>query len=290
MRVSRATDTPSSAHLSSLTTDVVQSCLGSDPGSVPVRPSVPLALKTGPFTSAEARDVGVTRDQLRGAGYRRLGSGLYCWAGIKESPLLMLSAVARRLPPGAAFSGVTAAWLHGLDVEPCNPIEVTIPKQIRSGHRAGSSVRRAALAGNEIVLRRGLPTTSAIRCVVDLGRRNSLTEGVVAADMFLHARLVTIVELNTYVADHRRTRGIVRLRRVVDLVEPKAESPMVSGFGCSSCLLDSRPQRRKFPSKTIRAVSWAVQTCSTAFSAWRSNTTAAIIATGWLKTIAARTA
>ncbi len=138
----------------------------------------------------------------------------------------MLSAVARRLPPGAAFSGITAAWLHGLDVEPCNPIEVTIPKQIRSGHRAGTSVCRAALAGNEIVLRRSLPTTSAIRCVVDLGRRNSLTEGVVAADMFLHARLVTIAELNTYVADHRRTRGIVRFRRVVDLVEPKAESPM----------------------------------------------------------------
>jgi hypothetical protein len=56
-----------------------------------------------------------------------LGSGLYRWVGLKESPHMMLTAVAKRLPGGAAFSGRTAAWLHGLDVAPCDPIEVTIP-------------------------------------------------------------------------------------------------------------------------------------------------------------------
>jgi hypothetical protein len=105
-----------------------------------------------------------------------LGSGLYSWVGLKESQQLVLNAVARRLPTGAAFSGRTAAWLHGLDVAPCDPIEVTIPEPIGSGRRAGASVRRAALAGDEIVLRRGLPTTSALRTVVDLGGRNALTE------------------------------------------------------------------------------------------------------------------
>jgi hypothetical protein len=56
----------------------------------------------------------------------------------------------------------------------------------------------------------------------------TLTEGVVAADLFLHARLVTIAELLTYVGEHPGVRGIARLRRVVDLAEPKAESPMES--------------------------------------------------------------
>jgi len=146
----------------------------------------------------------------------------------------MLAAVARRLPAGAAFSGRTAAWLHGLDVEPCDPIEVTIPEPIGSGRRAGAFVRRAALAGEEIVQRRGLPTTSALRTVVDLGGRNPLTEGVVAADLFLHARLVTIAELRSYVADHPRAKGIARLRRVIDLAEPKAESAMETRLRCSS--------------------------------------------------------
>ena len=76
------------------------------------------------------------------------------------------------------------------------------------------------------VVRRGLPTTSALRTVVDLGGRDPLTEGVVAADLFLHARLVTIDELRSYIAQHPGVKGIARLRRVVDLAEPKAESAM----------------------------------------------------------------
>ena len=51
-------------------------------------------------------------------------------------------------------------------------------------------------------------------------------EGVVAADLALHAGLVTIAELGTYVAEHPRAKGIARLRRVVGLAEPKAESAM----------------------------------------------------------------
>jgi very-short-patch-repair endonuclease len=163
---------------------------------------------------------------LRGAAYGRLGSGIYHWAGLKADPLLTLTGVARRLPPGAAFSGLTAAWLHGLDVPPCAPIEITIPEPVGSSRRAGASVHRAALASRDIVLRRRLPTTSAFRTVVDLGGRNPLTEGVVAIDLFLHAQLVSVADLRRYVVEHPGTRGIARLRRVLDLAEPEAESAM----------------------------------------------------------------
>ena len=199
---------------------------GGDPGSMPVRPAIPAALRTEPFTIAEADRLGVTRRQLRGAAYCRLGSGLYRWVGLKESPELLLSAVARRLPAGAAFSGRTAAWLHGLDVTPCDPIEVTIPELIGTRRRAGASVRRAALSSEEIVLRRGLPTTSELRTVVDLAARTPLTEGVVAADMFLHAGRVSLADLRAYVAEHPGAKGIARLRRAVELAEPRAESAM----------------------------------------------------------------
>jgi hypothetical protein len=155
-----------------------------------------------------------------------LGSGLYRWVGLEESPWLTLTAVARRLPDGAAFSGRTALWLHGLDPVLSEPIEVTIPEPTGSSRRAGASVRRASLTGEEIVPRRGLPTTSALRTVVDLGGRNPLTEGVVAADLVLHAGLITMAELRSHVAEHSRAKGIARLRRVVDLAEPKTESAM----------------------------------------------------------------
>jgi very-short-patch-repair endonuclease len=193
---------------------------------VPPKHVVPSALRTGPFTAAEAKDAGVTRAQLRGAGYRALGSGLYRWVGLEESPLLLLSAVARRLPKGAAFSGRTAAWLHGLDLPPCDPIEVTIPNRRGTHRRAGASVSRAALGTQQIVKRRNLPTTSALRTVAELGGRDPLTEGVVAADLFLHAALISIAQLRAYVAEHRRAKGIARFRRAVELADSKSESPM----------------------------------------------------------------
>ena len=197
-----------------------------EPISVPNSGRVPAELRTKPFNSADARSVGITRRQLRGAAYRPLGSGIYHWAGLKESPLLTLTGLARRLPPGAAFSGRTAAWLHGLDVAPCDPIEVTMPESRGSSRRAGAAVCRAALAAGEIVLRRRLPTTSALRTSVDLGGRSPLIEGVVAVDLFLHAGLVSMDELRNYVADHPGAKGVARLRRVVDLAEPKSESAM----------------------------------------------------------------
>jgi very-short-patch-repair endonuclease len=209
-----------------LTTCVVLCGRACDCFGVKARHPVPAALRTRPFTSTEASDAGITRGQLRGASYRRLGSGLYRWVGLNESPQVLLAAVARRLPPGAAFSGRTAAWLHGLDVAPCDPIELTIPEPMGSGRRAGAIVRRTTLSAEQIVLRRGLPVTSALRTVVDLGGRDPLTEGVVAADLFLHADLVNVAELRRYVAEHPGAKGIARLRRVVDLADPKAESAM----------------------------------------------------------------
>ncbi len=122
------------------------------PVSVPARRPVPEALRSVAFTVADASRLGVTPRQLEGPSYRRMGAGLYRWVGLRESPQLMLSAVAQRLPVGSAFSGPTAAWLHGLDVEPCNPIEVTEPSG--NGRRAGTYHRRAALSANEIVLDR----------------------------------------------------------------------------------------------------------------------------------------
>ena len=190
--------------------------------------SVPVALKNKPFNLADARTLGVTRGQLRAARYGRLGAGMYHWVGLKESPQLTLTAVARRLPRGAAFSGRTAAWLHGLDVEPCDPIEVTIPEPAGSSRVAGATVRRAALAAGEVELRRRLPATSALRTAVDLGGRNPLTEAVVSADLFLHAELVSLDDLLHHVAGHSGAWGIARLRRVVDLAEPKSESAMES--------------------------------------------------------------
>jgi Protein of unknown function (DUF559) len=199
---------------------------GAQLGLVARRPVVPAQLTKGPFTRAEGLGAGLSRRQLQGAPWRRMGVETYVWAGLAESPALLLAAALRRLPAAAAFSGRTAAWLHGLDQPPCDPIEVTIPEGCGVSARAGMSVRRAALGMGEVVGRRGMPVTSPLRTVVDLGSRLPLVEAVVAVDMALHRGLVCQDDLHAHVAARAGRKGISRLRRVVELSEQGAESAM----------------------------------------------------------------
>jgi len=56
----------------------------------------------------------------------------------------------------------------------------------------------------------------------------SLTEAVVVADAALHSRLVTLDEPNAWASTHAGRPGVRRVRRVISLAEPKAESQMES--------------------------------------------------------------
>jgi very-short-patch-repair endonuclease len=123
------------------------------------------------------------------------------------------------------FPGRTAAWLHGLDLPPCDPVEVTVLRQAGVSARAGLSVSRASLGDDDVVLRRGIPVTSILRTTIDLGSRPPLEEAVVAVDMALQRRLVELAHLREYVETHSR-RGVVHLRRAVELAEPSSESAM----------------------------------------------------------------
>ena len=102
---------------------------------------VPEDLKAGPFTLDRAREVGLTKRQLRSKAWRRLGPEVYAWVGLRDSPSLKLAAVALRLPAGTPFCGRTAAWLHNIESLFAEPIEVTVPPTCRSA--AGLRVTRA---------------------------------------------------------------------------------------------------------------------------------------------------
>jgi hypothetical protein len=190
------------------------------------RPIIPVELTVDTFTLEEALRAGVSRRQLRGQSWRRVEHGIYRWSKLAESPLLELTAVIHRLPQ-AVFSGRTAAWLHGLDLPPTDPVEVTIPDSNASG-RAGVKVQRASLVPSDVVRLKGLPATSGLRTALDLGRRAPLVDSVVALDMALHRGLASITELTSFVEANRGASGIATLRRAVSLAEPAAESPMES--------------------------------------------------------------
>src|SRR5262245_5582289 len=146
-------------------------------------PVVPPELKHSPFTVAEALRHGLERKQLRGRSGRRISPGLYPWAGVAEAPAVALAAVGRRLPARAAFSDRTAAWLHRLDLPPCDPVEVTVPHTCRVSARAGVCIRRCTLAEADASVLKGFPTASPLLSVLDLTRGPPHIETARAADM-----------------------------------------------------------------------------------------------------------
>ncbi|TME14212.1 MAG: DUF559 domain-containing protein [Chloroflexi bacterium] len=179
-----------------------------------------------PFNLADARRFGLTRDHLMGASWQRLGGGFYARRAIADNPLVVLAAIRSRLPVAAAFSGATAAWLHGLDLSPCDPVEVTLPIGCKISSRAGIKVRRAGLPPGEVQMLRGLAATSAVRTLADLGRGLPLLEGVTVLDMALHKHLAQPADLQSWIEAHPRYPGIARLRQVAGLAEPATESVM----------------------------------------------------------------
>ncbi|HEV2027442.1 MAG TPA: DUF559 domain-containing protein [Candidatus Dormibacteraeota bacterium] len=187
---------------------------------------LPEELTAGPFTLADALRAGLDRWHLEGSNWRRLGPSVYVWAGLPDTAELRLDAARQRLPPTAVFSGLTAAWLHGLDVVACEPIEVTIPKGTGVSARSGLVVRRAAIATTEVVNLRGVRATSILRTLSDLCIPLSAMEAVVIADMALHAGLTTLADLNALCLSRAQCVGVANLRRVARLADPDAESPM----------------------------------------------------------------
>ena len=157
---------------------------------------------------------------------RPLPLGTYTMQRLRVDPLLLLKAARLGVPALAAFSGLTAAWGHGVDVPPCSPIQVTVPQGLGVSARSGLLVSRARLEAGDVVIRRGLRVTSICRTLADIARSMPLAEAVAIADMALHNGLVELDELTAYPIGRELRFG--RLLRVARLAEPAAESRMES--------------------------------------------------------------
>ena len=188
--------------------------------------AIPIQLTSRAFDIDEARRFGLTREHLRGSSWRRLGGGFYALRTIADDPIVALGAVSRRMPSDAVFSGRTAAWLRGLDLPPCDPIDVTLPPASLMSRLSRTVVRCSNLSPSEVARRRGLRVTSIDRTIADLGRRLPLIEAVAVLDMAMHRRLVSEAHLRAWIACHPRFPGIAWLRRAIELAEPGTESVM----------------------------------------------------------------
>lgn len=128
----------------------------------------------------------MTLDMLRRRSWRRVGSELYNWTEQHEDAWQRLHAWHRRLP-NAIFTGLSAAWLHRLDVDPLHPVEIAVPPDSGIRSRPGLVVSRRVIT--ETMTVRRLPATTIARTLLDLSRRLSPVEHLVLADAALRLGL-----------------------------------------------------------------------------------------------------
>ena len=182
---------------------------------------------TGVFVGSHAIAEGLlTAKQLRERSYRRLVQGVYADPGLEVDHRLRCAGVALVLPRGAAIGGHSAAAWHGAPFAgPGDPVTVIRPPSVLWKGPREVRVRRAGLSDGDVEQRDGVPVTSALRTAWDVAGLESLGTAVAALDAMVRHGSVTVPELVGQVEAGAGRWGVVRVRRAVGLVDPRAESP-----------------------------------------------------------------
>jgi len=155
--------------------------------------------------------------------------GVYAVAQVVDTIEFRAAALELVVPPSAVVTDRTAAWLHGVDLLPRSAVHRMPPVEVYS--RNGSRVRRPAVASGERQLRDedvmvvdGVLVTTKLRTALDLGRRRNRFEALAALDGLLRAG-VSHEELLANIERFRGERGVVQLRGLAPLADPRPESP-----------------------------------------------------------------
>jgi hypothetical protein len=192
----------------------------------------PLPL-TGPFTVSGAEELGVSRTRLATLARRGLVRpvlrGVYAAAQVVDTIEFRAASVALVVPPSAIVTDRTAAWLHMVDLLAPSAVHEMPPVEVYS--RAGSRLRRPGVASGErrmrdedVVVVNGVLVTSKLRTAHDLGRRLNRFHALAALDALLRAG-IRHEELLGGVERFRGERGVVQLRALAPLADPRPESP-----------------------------------------------------------------
>jgi len=183
-------------------------------------------LLPGVFVGSAAIAEGLlTRRQLRERSYRRLVHGVYADPGLEFDHRLRCTGVALLLPRGTAVAGLSAAAWHGAPLAaPHDPVSVVRPPSVLWQGPRGVRVHQGEVAAADVEWQDGVPVTSAVRTAWDLAAWEPLGTAVAALDAMVRSGTLTTGALHAAAAAGTGRKGVVRVRRAVRLVDPRAES------------------------------------------------------------------
>lgn len=193
------------------------------------RASLPPSFDRRPFTTAVARELGVSENRLRASDLDARFHGIR----MPAAPATLESLCRARsllFPPDAFISGVTAAVLRLVPlpryVEESLIIEVTVPEGRRALTGRGLRGRACRVQPGDAVDWRGLRLSSAPRLWCELGATLPLPDLVAAGDYLVNRDLphTSIASLAEAVEGYPGRRGRGRLLDALPLVDDNSAS------------------------------------------------------------------
>jgi len=188
----------------------------------------------GVFVGAHAVSEGaLTARQLKRGPYLRVLRGVYADPSLPRDHLLRCRAAALLVPQGAAIGGRSAAALLGGPAPDfADPVTVVIPRDVQWRGPAGIRVHRAALPSTDRFLTDdALPCTVARRTAWDVAVLETAATAVGVLDAMVHEGLLDVAELHALARAGAGRWRAQRVRRAVDLVDGRSESPPESWVG-----------------------------------------------------------
>jgi hypothetical protein len=191
-----------------------------------------------PFTVHQARESGISRQRLRTLlrqrQIRRVLRGVYQSAEAPDTIRSRALAAALVMPPFAVVCDRTAAWVHGvevmryreLDVPP--PLDVVVLRYSRRKNRSEWRNGERDLAPGDVMRVEGLRVTTPLRTALDLGCKLPRRDALAAVDQFMRMHGLTTADFRRELPRYFRRRGVVQLRAVVSIADPRPESPAES--------------------------------------------------------------
>lgn len=193
-----------------------------------------------PFTTAQARAAGIsgkTLGRLVRAGYlRRPLRGAYVVAQLPDTKQLRAEVITLLAAPGSVVCDWTACWYWTgidrpgghLEVPPLDVFRFRDQDRLRNGLvRSGE---RWFLPRDVVPLNGSISITTPVRTAWDLGRFAPRISAIGGMDALCRTGAFSVAELLAEVERFRRQRGVVQLRMLAPLVDPRAESMGESGL------------------------------------------------------------
>lgn len=176
-----------------------------------------------PFIGTEALSAGTVTRRTLASRHDMVYRNVYLRKGVELTPVRRAMAAWLWSNRNSTIAGLSAAALHGsawIDSE--LPAELIRSEACDVG---GIVIHRVQLRDDEICVVRGMPATTPARTAFDLGRRDRLEKAIIRVDSLANATGLKPKDVERLAEYHRGARGMVQLRRVVELMDGGAESP-----------------------------------------------------------------